>query len=139
MGSQMVQAQKVKIKDDIATVDGADYLKWVKKNGANEAYVYVPNSDEELIFIRYKNYSDPSKVSKSNPEGKVRWVEVKFLTLDLVCEVDTRTHKALVKLIYENNLFENGKMTENNVWNFVAKYGTDYSDNRPTEVIIVNE
>lgn len=132
------QAQKVKIKDDIATVDGTDYLKWKKQSAGNEASIYLLDSEDEVIFVRYLNYSDPSRVSKSNPEGKVRWIEINFLTLNLKCEVDSRTHKGLVKLFYDNGLIENNALNQEKIEKFVSKYGTIYSENRPGSVIIIS-
>lgn len=124
-------SQKVKIKDDIAYIDGVEYVKYIKKNMANEASIMSLNTEDEDIFISYQDYTDPNKISKSNPEGKVRWIEVNFLTLDLKCEVSSRTHKGLVKLLYENNIYVDGALNAENVELFVKKYGTKFSDNRP--------
>jgi hypothetical protein len=124
-------AQKVKIKDNIAYVDGEAYLNWEKRSMANEASIMGINSSEEEVSMMYLNYSDPTKVSNSNPEGKVRWVEVNFLTLDLKCEVATRTHKGLAKLLYQSNIYVDGVLNEANATKFVKKYGMKFSDNRP--------
>lgn len=134
VGSQMVQAQKIKIKGDIVTVDGEAYLKWVNTEGTSGANVYLPNSSEEVVTILHRSYTEASKDNE-----KVSWIEIQFLSLDLICEVEVCEHKELVQMFYDNNVFENGKMTENNVWNFVAKYSTDFSDNQPESVETVTE
>lgn len=126
-----LSAQKVKINDDIASVDGTPYLSWEKRNAANEASVRGLDATEEEVYLMYLNYSDPNEISKSNPEGKVRWIEVNFLTLNIKCEISSTTHKGMVKLFYENNLYTAGKLNEANVEKFVQKYGTRFSDNRP--------
>lgn len=131
-------SQKVKIKNDVAEVDGEDYIKYVRQNMSNEASIYLLDSEDEVIFIRYMNYSNPANVSKSNPEGKVRWIEINFLTLDLKCEVDSRSHKGLVKLLYSNDLITDNQLNEEKIKLFVSKYGTTYSDNRPNSTIIIS-
>lgn len=135
--SGTVFAQKVKIKDEIATVDGVDYVKWVKKRGT-EITVLALNSDVELIFVQYLSYADPSKISKSNPEGKVRWIELNFLEQSLICEVSSLSQKGLVKLLLDNKIFVDGELNVTNVEKFVAKYGARFSENRPASVIIIN-
>ncbi len=133
-----VSAQKVKIKDEVASVDGVDYVRWVKKRGT-EISIYALNSETELIFVQYLNYSDPSRISKSNPEGKVRWIELNFLGQNVKCEVGSLSQKGLVKLLYENAIFVDGQLNVENVEKFVAKYGTNFSSNRPASVIIINQ
>ena len=130
-------SQNVKIKNDIAMVDGENYLKYVRQEMANEASVYLLDSENEVIFIRYMSYINPANISKSNPEGKVRWIEINFLTLELKCEVDSRTHQALVKLFYNNGLVTDNALNEEKIRLFVSKYGTTYSDNRPNSTIII--
>lgn len=129
-------AQKVKIKNEIATVDGEDYVKVISPPMVNEVSIYELNSEDEIIFMQYFNYSDPSKVSNGNPQGMVRWVEVKFLNENLVCEISTRTPKGLIKVLYENNIFVDGKLNVENAQKFVTKYGTSFTDNKPATIII---
>lgn len=124
-------AQKAKIKDDVAYIDGVAYVNYKKGNMANEASVMALDSSTEEVFISFQDYTDPNKVSKSNPEGKVRWVEINFLTLGIKCEVDSRGHKGLVKLLYENGVYQDGKLNEEAAKRFVQKYGSKFSENRP--------
>lgn len=131
-----VFAQKVVIKDDVAIVDGDPYLHYERKNMSNEASVKGWNSENEELYIMFRDYIDPTRASNSNPEGKVRWVEFNFVGLGKICEVESRTHKGLVKIIYENKLFENGTLNPAAVDRIVQKYGTSYTDNRPVNIII---
>jgi hypothetical protein len=122
-------AQKIKIKNDIATVDGVPYIQMVKQS---IGFVLSPlNSEEEDVFVQWMNYKDPNNISKSNPEGYVRWVEFNFLGLDLKCEIGSQTKKSLIKIILENKLYVNGQLNEENVRKFVEKMGSNFSGNRP--------
>ncbi len=124
-------SQKVKIDDNIAYIDGVEYLKYEKRNLGNEASIRSMTAEGEEIYVMYQDYVDPNMVSKSNPEGKVRWIEINFLTLDLKCEVSSRAHKGLLKLFLENELYTDGTLNAANVEKFVKKYGTKFSENRP--------
>jgi hypothetical protein len=122
--------QKAKIKNDIGYIDGKAYCEWVRLNMGNEASVRALNAEQEEIYVAYRNYTDPVEVSKSNPEGKVRWMEVYFPAFDLRCEVENRTHKGLLKLFYQNNLYVDGQLNRENAERFVKKFGMRFSENR---------
>jgi len=122
--------QKVKIDENIASVDGVEYIYYEKKNMANDASVHGLSSDHEEMYLTFQSYNDPSQATKSNPEGKVRWIEVNFLDLGLKCEIPSNTHKTVVKMFYENNIFNEGKVDPAAAERFVSKYGTKFSDNR---------
>lgn len=124
-------SQKVKIDENIAYLDGKAWIKYEKKNMGNEASVMGLESQNEEIFILYQNYNDPNKISNANPEGKVRWLEINFLTLGIKCEVANDTHKAIVKLLAENKVYKDGVLNAENAALLVKKYGTRFSDNRP--------
>lgn len=124
-------SQKVKIDDNIAYLDGVAWIKYEKKNMANEASVMGLESQSEEIFILYQNYTDPNLISKANPEGKVRWLEINFLTLGIKCEVANDTHKRIVKLLADNKVYKDGVLNAENAALLVKKYGTRFSDNRP--------
>ncbi len=133
-------AQKIKIKDGYALVDGEKYLQWKKVSSVESSLMGLGSSEEE-IFASWLNYVDPNKITSANPEGKVRWVELYFTTLELRCEVRSSTRKELVRMIIDNSLYEDGVLSKENVEKFVKKYGTRFSDNRPggnVKVIINN-
>lgn len=128
-------AQKVKIKNEIATVDGEEYVKWKRITGANAASVYEIVSGNEVIFVRWLDYNTSAN---NDPSTRVSWVEIKFLDLNLTCEVDSRGQKGLVRFFMENNLFVNGELNKEAAQKMVRKYGTNFSENRPESVIIIN-
>lgn len=132
------QKQKVKIKDEIASIDGEDYIQWKKVSGTNAISVFEIGSEEEVIFLRWMSYTDPSQVSNSNPKGSVRWVQLQFLESELTCEIDSRGQKGLVRFFADNKLFVNGALDEEAVQLLVKKYGSNYSQNRPESIIIIN-
>jgi hypothetical protein len=133
--------QKVKIKDDIAIVDKTPYVKFTTITFGSDYAIKHVNSSEDEISILYLDYTDPNKVASGNPDGKVRWIEVNFVTLGLKCEVDSRGRKGFAKLLFLSNIYIDDRLNEENVNKFVSKYGTRFSDNRPdgnTTIIINN-
>ncbi len=122
--------QKVEIKDGIASVDGVAWLKWDRRVGS-EISVSGINSTQEEIYIMYLDYSDPKKVTSSNPEGKVRWIELNFLTLKKKCEISTRGHDGIVKFLFENKVYVDNVLNAENVDIIVQKYGMRFSEARP--------
>lgn len=131
--------QKVKIKNDIASVDKEPFLEFTTITFGSDYSIKHVDAEEEQISILYLSYMDPSQSSSGNPDGNVRWIEVNFLPFNMKCEIDTRTRKQFTKLIYLSNIYEDGKINKENVVKFVNKYGTKYSDNRPkgnTNIII---
>jgi hypothetical protein len=128
--SAVAFGQKVKLEETIAFVDDVEYIYYEKQNMANDASVKGLKADHEELFLTYQSYVDPNLITKSNPEGKVRWVEFNFLDLGIKCEVQNHTHKAMVKLIYENNLFVDGKIDPEAAQRFVSKYGMKFTEGR---------
>lgn len=128
-------AQKVKIKDGIASVDEQPTLKW-EKGAAGEINISGINSTTQEIFATYLSYNDPGKITNSNPEGKVRYIELNFLTLGKKCEIDNRLQSALVKFLLENKVYVDSVFNAENAELVITKYGTRYTENRPANVHI---
>ena len=76
--SGICTAQKVKIKDNIATIDDETFLNVDRRNMGNEISIKHVNSENEEIFIAYISYKDPKQITKANPEGYVRWLDFYF-------------------------------------------------------------
>lgn len=129
------QAQKVKIKDDIATVDGVEFIQWKRDISSNAVSIYPLSSDDEIIFMRWMSYNTSAN---NDPKTRVSWVEIKFLNENLVCEIDSRGQKGLVKFLLENKLIVDGKLDAEAADKVVKKYGSNFSANRPASVIIIN-
>jgi len=53
--STISYSQKVKIKNDIAYVDGVASVKWKTKSLGNEMSVYALDSENEDIFISFQS------------------------------------------------------------------------------------
>lgn len=131
-------AQKVKIKDGIASVDGKPYIQF-KTESIFSPYVSIAalNATTDEIFASYLSYNDPNKVTSANKDGSVHWIELNFLTLDLKCEIDNRVSKGLVKFLYVNNIYTDGTFNEENARLLVQKYGMRFSENRPNGVTVI--
>jgi hypothetical protein len=132
-------SQKVKIKNDIASVDKVPFLKFTTITFGSDYSIKHVNAQDEEISMLYLNYNDPNQTGNGNPNGTVRWIEVNFLPFNLKCEIDSRNRKQFTKLIYLSKIYENGQLNKEKVEQFVQKYGTKFSDNRPTgNTIIIN-
>lgn len=128
--------QKVKTKNDTAYVDEAPFLVWKTASAGNEVSVSGLQATQEEIFVTYLSYNDPAKVTSSNKEGAVRFIELNFLTLKLKCEIASRMHDGLVKFLIENKIYVDGIFNTSNAELLVQKYGTKFSDSKPANVII---
>lgn len=136
-------AQKAKIDDDIAYIDGMEYVRWESKMLGNEISVKSLTDNEELIFLSSQQYNDQTQATASNPQGRVAYYEVVFVPLNKKCEITSNFPKALLKLIYNNSLIKDNKLDEAKVDAFILKYGTKFSDRRkssssPVNIIINN-
>jgi len=132
------QKQKIKVKAGVANVDGVDYMRIEKNSGSADWSILTMGSEEEIVYVQYMKYQDPSKVTRSNPNGNVSWYVLKFLTLDIECEVGSMSKKALTKLFLENDIITNDELNKEAAELLVKKSGTKWSDNRPGTTIIIN-
>jgi hypothetical protein len=123
-------AQKVKFDKEVATIDGTPFVKWYNEDNLSVSMSALNTTTEE-IFAQWMHYKDPNNVSQANPEGRVSWVELHFLTLDIKFETNNTNRKDLVKFLQSNNVYVNGELNEENVRHLAKKYGTKYSDGRP--------
>ena len=130
-------SQKIKIKDDIATVDGTPFLHFNYSMSENSITISGIESDHDEIYATYLDYNDPKQATSSNPNGTVRWIELNFLTLDLKCEVDSQSKKMLVKLIIKHKLYEGGALNVANVNTLISKFGMRFTENRPNGVTVI--
>lgn len=134
-------AQKVKFDEGLVFVDEMDWAKWSGNKLSNDRSISSLTTDEELIFLRWDDFYDPSEVSAANKDGKNRYVEINFLTLGKKCEVPVDMPKGIVKLLYENKVLVDSKIQPENVERMIAKYGMKYTERRkelnsPVNIII---
>lgn len=110
-------AQDVKIKDNIAYVDGKEYLK-VSDCGMFKEECSISNlAGKEIIFIN----------SLTDPRKPGTYFQVVFIGLNTTIEVK-KTMKPLVEILYKNNAVgEDGKLIPENVKILFEKYGNKIS------------
>lgn len=135
VNESIAQKEKIKIKNEIATVDGVDFVQMKRDFTENAISVHELGSGEEIIFIRFLEYNTSAD---NDPSTKVSWVELNFLNQNQVCEINNRGQKGLVRFLLDNNLIVNGELNTEVITKVIRKYGTTYSDNRPDSVLIIN-
>lgn len=115
--STIALAQDVKIKDNIAYVDGKEYVR-VSDCGMFKEECSISNmAGKEIIFIN--NLTDPRKPGT--------YFQVVFIGLNTTIEVK-KTMKPLIELLYKNNAVgEDGKLVPENVKILFEKYGNKIS------------
>ncbi|MDB3907349.1 hypothetical protein N9355_07740 [Crocinitomicaceae bacterium] len=135
VNESLAQKEKIKINNEIATVDGVDFVQMKRDYVANAISIHELGSGEEVIFMRFLEYNTSTN---NDPSTKVSWVELNFLNQNQICEINTRGQKGLVRFLKENNLIVNGELNTEAITKVIRKYGTNFSDNRPDSVIIIN-
>ncbi len=115
---QLSFSQKIKIKNNIATVDGIEYLKILDDN---DDEVITNLSGKELIFI--KTFSD---TRPSAPEYTT-YCKLIFIGQNKTIELK-ENNKKIVEILYKNKVIdENGNLVSDAVSLLVEKYGNDIS------------
>lgn len=103
----------------------------LKTNPGYPNYYFTTLEGEKLLLLSLKSFNSLKKVSKSNPNGKVTYYEITFLTDDKPsCEISYRALKSIGKTIYERGLIKEGKLNIEEIELFVIENGTRYSDER---------
>ena len=140
--STTILAQKVKIKDNLVTVDKQPYLLIEKQMLGTDVSLFNFHTNELEISALHRSYNDHRYITASNPEGTVRWINVNFVTIGVTCEVDSRTNKGFIKSLYLNKVYNtDGTFNPEAAKRFAAKYGSNFSSNMPgngTTIIINN-
>lgn len=112
-----VNAQEVKIKKEIASIDGKEYVR-VGDCGMFATECSIRNLEgDELISI--KSFKDPRTPGT--------YFQLTFVGLDIKIELK-KTIKPLIKLLYENKVVtEEGKLQPERVKVLFEKYGNQIS------------
>lgn len=131
-------SQRVRISEDTASVNNVNVMLWKKQRGGTEAHIRSLSAETTEIIVRYRDHADPAFVTDENPGGSVHWFEVHFVTFDILCEVSSQTHKDLLKLFTDHQLYVDGLLKEQNVRRFASKFGTTYSSRYKGTVPVVN-
>ncbi|WP_299332679.1 hypothetical protein [uncultured Psychroserpens sp.] len=136
------QAQKVKIKKDVAYVDKVEYLKFDDCGTFSASCTVMNLDDEDVIILQYHSFEKPNPVAR-NPKSKApyqsmvteSYAELRFLDIELECEVQL-TKKKLIKALYKSKVFnKDGTVNKENAEKFARKYHRNVSGNRPTLII----
>lgn len=122
-------AQKVKVKDDVATVDGKPYCKL---EGINCKLGYCDYristlTGAEVALVKIRNYVDRDQVSSYSPTGRVVYYDWTFLASHAKAETDQGNVKSLVRAMLAANLLKDGALDPEGVRNFVAINGMRHS------------
>ncbi|PWH82921.1 hypothetical protein [Brumimicrobium oceani] len=135
------QKQKVKVKNDIVTLDGNPLFKMVSSNYP-DGYTLYSLDDEKLAVFNSQFYNDPKQVTAGSPEGRVGYFEITFFNGDLdQCEIRiVGFKKQLAQHIISAGLIEDGKLVEKAVKEFCAINGSRFSEDRKNSgtTIIIN-
>lgn len=121
-----------------------DDKEWAKYEGCgvfdNECTIIKGDSE---IVLTANFINDPSKKQAGNLDGKVYWKEIKFLGTKRTFEIEQKTDKNIIKMLYKAKVInEDGTFNEDAIDKLVEKYGSPYSErykrNNNTTVIIQN-
>lgn len=137
------QKQKVKVKDDLVTLDGTAMFKMVSTKYP-DAYTIYNLQDEKLAIFNAQYYRDAQQVTAGNPEGRVAYFEITFFNGDLdQCEIQiVGFKKHLAERIINEELIVDGQLNQSAVKQFCAINGSKFSKQREkstgTTIIINN-
>ncbi|MCB9262002.1 MAG: hypothetical protein H6607_06480 [Flavobacteriales bacterium] len=126
----VANAQKVKIKNEIATVDGVEYVK-VKKDPVTASVKNVATlSDSTLIYLKTQSYKDPNRVDAKGVPMSVYYLEVINANTGEIYFESGVGIKNTIKAFYLENVITANGINEANMQKLAIKYGFDYSRRR---------
>lgn len=113
-----LNAQEVKLKKDIVSVDGTAAFSYTKKSMGNELYVYKLNTSEELLYMVVENNNTESKVDDSK-----RIVFTKQNVTIKSKDFRGRNFESLIKDLLQSKAINlNGEINTENLIRFRQKY-----------------
>ena len=140
--SFMAFSQKVTIDEDTIKVDGKPYAIFEKSKGLGFDFTIKSMAGTELFFMQFLEFNNPSKVTSSNPKGRVAYFEITFFNDKQKCEMDgSLTKKAIAKFIVEKNLVVDGAVNQEAENKLVLINGMKFSEERKSlggTTIIIN-
>jgi|GEM_PF-1817755 len=134
-----VFGQKVKIKKDIATVDGKEFVKVFKDPVAEDSFNIISLNGKDLFYLKFNNYNDPKEINYSNKGGFVSYFEVMSADLDTVyfetdlthCLVGCNITDNFIKMLYGGRILkDDGSIDINRLEILSKKVGFEYSKKR---------
>ena len=137
-------SQEIKLKKGEVLVDGISWLYYQDCGTFSETCSLLDKNKEEIIFFKWIKVPDGEPRTPSNPQGNLTYVEVKFLGLNQVFEIQ-KTQKNIILLLYNSKVVKDDlTLDEEKVSRLIEKYGSEFSDrlNRTTNntnTIIIKE
>ncbi len=135
-------AQKVKIKKDIATVEGVEYADLSDCNG--QTCTIKSLMGENILVMHWESFEKPNPI-KRNPKSKApyhptvteRYSIIKFFGSDIEFESKLLSKKHILRELYNDNVIDSsGKVSNENVEVFMKKHARDISSKRPQVIIV---
>ena len=136
-------AQKVKLKNNVILIDDVAWLNYQDCGTFDETCSILNKNNEEVIFMKWISVDGAEPMTKSNPQGTLRYVEVKFLGYNQMFEI-AKSQKAIIALLYNSKVVtESGELDQDKAAILVEKYGSEFSTRlngpAPTNTIIIKE
>ncbi|WP_343664724.1 hypothetical protein [Chryseobacterium mucoviscidosis] len=132
--------QKVKLKKDIASVDGKEYVKVTEDPVSRYSYNVSSLNGNDIFYLKYNNYKDPKEVDyKYNRDGSVGYFEVMSADLNTVyfethltgCLMGCNITDNFIKMIYGGKVVkDDGTLDLNRLEILSKKVGFEYTKKR---------
>jgi len=133
-----VNAQKIKAKKGIISVDKKEFLKY--DDEFDNISLLTLNGDEFAIIKEY-SFEKPRKKNPNNPNDwkygdttTVRYYLISFTNFDLEFETDLKLKK-VYSAFYKYKLIENGNVSKQNAKRIGAKISKEISGDRPIIIL----
>ncbi len=121
-------SQKVKLKKGEVLVDETVWLKYQDCGSFQSTCSLLSKEGDEIIFFKFINVKGAEPMTKSNPDGTLRYVEINFLGQKKKIEIQ-KSQKDCIELLYNAKVVnEDGTLNPDKVDRLVEKYGTQFSE-----------
>jgi hypothetical protein len=134
-------SQKVKLKDNVVYLDDTAWLHYQDCGAFDQTCSLLDTNNEELIFMNWVSVPGQEPISKSNTDGSLDYVEIKFIGYNKIIEVQKR-QKDIIILLYNSKVInEDFTINEEKIDRLIEKYGTPFSErlNQNTNTIIIKQ
>ena len=130
--------QKLKIKRDIAQVDGKEFVKVVEDPASDDSYNIATLDGKDLFYLKFNSYIDPKMISSYNERGIVSYYEVFSPDMNTVYfEMDTggclMCHLAtdfIKNLYFSKAVNSDGSINQDKLEILSKKIGFEFSKKR---------
>ncbi|MGI4870145.1 MAG: hypothetical protein ACRYFX_03085 [Janthinobacterium lividum] len=132
-------AQKIKVENDLVTVDGQPYAR-IEKDGCGMmdldcSYHVKSLQNQQLFTVKQVIFNDPGQISASNPEGRTLYLQYIFTASRTTAETSfpaTLHLRALdvARKVYQAHLLKEGTLDAEVADTFVLDKGTPFSQRR---------